>query len=182
MKVFIIPVISVLAAFNLSTSSFAESQSAQRPQDEAGVKEMIIRLDKEYRLVDEELRKLDEYVKEFPQTTLNLTVVKRDAGASLVSLEVLDNGMFLASHIYTPLENDAMREGGRHQFYSGETTRGGHRLKAVYYWTDGTNPPRRGESEITLSAGLAGKHFVEFALEKKGSDFELRPIEFRYIR
>ncbi|MBI5560811.1 MAG: hypothetical protein HY883_06010 [Deltaproteobacteria bacterium] len=146
------------------------------------MKEMIIRLDKEYRLVDEELRKLEEYIKEFPQTSLILTVTGRDADASLVSIEVTDNGRLLASHIYTPPENDAMKKGGRQELYSGETIDGIHRLRAVYYYSAGDKPPRKGEAEITVSVELAKKRFVEFAFQKKGNDFELRPGEFEFIR
>ncbi|MBI5599344.1 MAG: hypothetical protein HY890_06345 [Deltaproteobacteria bacterium] len=169
-----------IVSLNFIQPSFAGDAPSR---DTGSVKGLIIRLDKEYRLLNEELRKLDDYVREFPATTLNLTVTKGDVEARLVSVEIRDNDRLVASHIYTSLENDAMRAGGRHQIYDAETSPGVHRFRAVYYWTDGDGrPPKKGEAEITVSVKPANPNFVEFSLQKKGVEAELRPREFEFIR
>ncbi|HLE09039.1 MAG TPA: hypothetical protein VI914_05365 [Thermodesulfobacteriota bacterium] len=149
-------------------------------KDEESVRDMIIRLDKEYRFLNEGMGNLESKVKNFPNTSVDISVVKKDMDERLVYLEIRDNDRFLASHIYTQIENDAMRVGGRHQLYNAEIGEGIHNLKAIYYWTAGNDTPKKGAAEIIVSAKLSRRYFVEFLLQKDGG-VELMPREFDFV-
>ncbi len=177
----ILPVLSALLALFLSISVRPEMVQAESRVEEKTIRDLIIRLDKEYKYLDEELRKLRERVKGFPGTTLSITVTKHDPDLRLLSLELRDNERPLRSHIYSTVENKALNAGGRQQFYLGEVAEGAHKLKAVYYWTEGDGPPRSGETVITLSVKPAVSYYVELSFHKKGNKVELLPYgsEFR---
>jgi len=156
--------------------------AAQTPRGEKSVRRLVIDLDHEYRRLDREIRKLDELVRGFPGMILHLSVSKQGPGPRLVSLELTDKRSPLHGHIYTPIENEAMDAGGRHQFYRGEVSEGVHELKAVYYWAEDKGPPRRGETVVILTVKPNKSYFVELSLEKpRGGKAELRPHEFEFV-
>src|SRR3989338_1423052 len=121
----------------------AESQTR-----EESIRDLITRLINEYTSLDKSLKKLEKNIWNFPSTTLNISVLNRNRGIKLASIELLDGVRLLDSHFYTPLENEALWNGGRHQLFHKEVKEGSRRLMAVYYWVEGNKPPIRGEVVI----------------------------------
>jgi len=142
------------------------------------IRALIIRLDKEYRYIDDELGKLREKISGFPDTVLDLTVIKEAAGVKLISIELTDNEKLLKSHIYSPAENAAISVGGRQSLYRGEVRDGLHNLRVVYYWSAAGSAPVRGEASTTVNIESAKSHFVEFNLVKGKRGVELVPRNF----
>ncbi|MFQ5900337.1 MAG: hypothetical protein ACE5IH_02145 [Thermodesulfobacteriota bacterium] len=168
MKVFAVIVILLLFFLNVVSIAFAEENGS--------IRELINRLNKEYIFLDEALDKLEENIRDFPDTTLNLSVIKRSTDIMLVSIEVLDSNSnrLLKNHIYTPLENKALNAGGRQQLYSGEIGKGRHRLNVIYYWMIEDAPPQKGEALITLSVSPGKNYSIELSFEKRGNKIKLR--------
>lgn len=168
---FVTPLVAALVLALLG--SLAPAQAREKT-----VRDMIIRLDKEYRYIDEELQKLREKISGFPDTVLDLTVVKEAAGVKLISVELIDNDKLLKSHIYTPAENAAISVGGRQSLYRGEVRDGLHNLRLVYYWSAAGSAPVKGEVSTTVNVETAKRHFVEFNLIKGRRGVELVPRNF----
>ncbi len=158
------------------------SANAQYSSRKKSVRRLIIDLDHEYRRLDEDIRKLDEFVHGFPGMMLHLTVKTKMADARLISLEVTDRRKPVSSHLYSPYENEAMDAGGRHDFYRGEVSEGVHELKVVYYWAEGEKPAQKGEAVVLVTVRPAKSYFIELSLEKKrGKQVELRANEFEFV-
>lgn len=145
---------------------------------EKTVRDMIIRLDKEYRYLDEELQKLRENISGFPNTILDLTVIKEATEVRLISVELTDNDKLLKSHIYTPAENAAISAGGRQSLYRGEVRDGLHNLRLVFYWSAAGSAPVKGEVSTIVNVEAAKRHFVEFNLVRGRRGVELIPRSF----
>lgn len=142
------------------------------------IRDQIIRLDKEYRYLDEELGKLREKISGFPDTLLDLSVIKEASGVRLISIELTDNNKLLKSHIYTSAENAAISMGGRQSLFRGEVRDGLHNLRIIYYWSAAGSEPVRGEASATLHVERARSHFVEFNLVRGRRGVELMPRSF----
>lgn len=145
---------------------------------EKTVRDLIIRLDKEYRYLDDELSKLREKISGFPDTVLDLSVIKDASGVKLISIELTDNEKPVKSHIYTPAENAAISVGGRQPLYRAEVRDGLHNLRVVYYWSAAGSAPVRGEVITTVNVESAKRHFVEFNLISGKRGVELVPRNF----
>ena len=155
----------------LGAASFVQAR-------EKSMRSLIIRLDKEYRYIDDELGKLREKISGFPDTVLDLTVVKEAIGVKLISIELTDNQKLVKSHIYSPAENAAISVGGRQPLYRGEVRDGLHNLRLVYYWSAAGSAPVRGEVSTSVNIESAKSHFVEFNLIKGKRGVELVPRNF----
>ncbi|MBI5235315.1 MAG: hypothetical protein HY886_03600 [Deltaproteobacteria bacterium] len=169
--------LSMLVFMNSAAfSSAAESQGKKG----ASIRELIVDLNKEYDALDEKIRAFDESIKSFPSTTLNLSVIKREAGIKLVSIDVVDNGRFVKGHVYAPIEDSALSAGGRHQLYLGEMDLGSHNLKIIYTWSDGGTNVKKGETTISLNVKAARTYLIELAIQKKGKEIEIRPYQLDF--
>ncbi|HHL40016.1 MAG TPA: hypothetical protein ENJ37_05880 [Deltaproteobacteria bacterium] len=149
------------------------------------IRDLIIRLNKEYNYIGEELKKLEESVREFPATILNISVVNRDPLLRIVSLEVLDNKRPLMSHIYTDRENEALHMGGRHQFYLDETSTGPHQLKVLLVWSTGGAGKRaaregRSDTQVNITVKPGVEHFIEFNPVRAGGTVVIRHHKTTY--
>ena len=147
---------------------------------EKSIRELIIQLNKEYRFLDDELKKMEDDIKEFPHTTLSISVIKRDNTVKLISLEIFDGDRPLGKHIYTSLENEAMETGGRQQVFEGEIKEGNHTLKAVYYWTSKDKSPQKGETTIPVSIYLGNSSFLELSFDKKENKIGLSHYQLNF--
>jgi hypothetical protein len=165
--------VTTLVAVALLLGFVAASQAREKT-----VRDQIIRLEKEYRYLDEELTKLREKISGFPDTVLDLSVVQEATGVRLISIELTDNERLLKSHIYTRAENAAISGGGRQSFFRGEVRGGLHNLRLVYYWSAGGGAPVRGEASTTINVENARRHFVEFNLVRGRRGVVLMPRNF----
>ncbi|OGV97681.1 MAG: hypothetical protein A3I04_05005 [Nitrospinae bacterium RIFCSPLOWO2_02_FULL_39_110] len=154
---------------------------AESQKREESIRDLITRLNNEYISIDESLKKLEKNIWNFPSTTLNISVVNRNSEIKLISIELLDGIKLLESHFYTPLENEALWNGGRHQFFHKEVREGNRRLVAVYYWVEGNKPPSKGEEIISVNITWGKDTFVQFFFEKKDGkvDLQVSQIDFK---
>lgn len=156
------------------------SAESSPQKQEKSIRELIIHLNNEYRFLDAELKKLEDDIKEFPHTTLSISVIKRDNTVRLISLEIFDGDRPLGKHIYTTLENEAMEAGGRHQVFEAEIKEGNHTLKAVYYWTKTDKSPQKDETIIPVSISLGNSSFLELSFDKKENKIGLSHYQLNF--
>ncbi len=159
------------AALVVSSAAMAKAEDFR----DRSIRELIMRLERDYSGFKEELDKLEKEIKNYPSTKISITVVKRDPALKLLSVELIDNERFIKSHIYSQLELETLDAGGRQLLYSGEAGEGGHTLKAVYYWKGDAGQPKKGESFIKISIKPSREYHVEFALEKHEAGARLQP-------
>lgn len=143
---------------------------------------LIIQLNNNYNLLDKELDKLDDDIRNFPKTTLNISAVNKmlNRDMELVSIEVQDNAKLIGSHIYSANENEALAEGGRHEIYEGEVREGKHVLKVTYFWREENNTPQKGETYVTFSISRGMTYFIELFLKKSGAKAALDSSQFEF--
>jgi hypothetical protein len=161
-------------------SAGLDSAVAAAETKRESVRDLLIRLNREYELLNDKLKSFDESIKTFPNTTLNLSVTKREPSIRLVSVEFTDNDRLMRGHTYTQVEDAALGAGGRHQIYMGEISEGVHRLKVMYSWADGGAAVKKGESTVTLSVKSAKNYVVELTLQRKGRDVDMRVYQSEY--
>ena len=149
-------------------------------KQEKSIRELIIHLNNEYRFLDAELKNLEDDIKEFPHTTLSISVIKRNNTVRLISLEIFDGDRPLGKHIYTTLENEAMEDGGRHQVFEGEIKEGNHTLKAIYYWVRKDKSPQKDETTIPVSISLGNSSFLELSFDKKENKIGLSHYQLNF--
>ncbi len=178
---FIITLIGLLVVISSVFPGGLSIAETDRSGKGVSIRELIINLNKHYLYLEKELKKLEEGIRGFPRTTLSLSIIKAESDIDIVSIELLDEDKLLKSHIYTPVENQALDAGGRHQFYYGEIEEGSHRFKVIYYWKEGNGPPKKGEIVFNLSIPLGRKYFVEIAFERKGDVVEPRLSQLDFI-
>lgn len=158
---------SLLLIFILNTAASADMAD---PEKGNTVRDLVIQLNMDYLSFDEALQKLEDNTKEPPATTLNISVTRRDGdnSLSLVSIEVIgENNRLLKSHIYTSLENEALKAGGRHQLYREEFKNGDYTLHVIYLWKKDSNPPQKEEISLPVSIDVGRESFIELPFEKK---------------
>lgn len=149
-------------------------------EGEKYVRELIIRLNNNYIQLNRALKDLEESVRDFPSTNLYMSVIKREKGADLVSMEVWDNEKLLGSHVYSPIENQALESGGRLELYRGEIRRGNQILKVIYYWADGKKQPQKEVILIPVTVAAARTYLIELSLEKKKEKLGLNHTQFDF--
>lgn len=155
----------ILSALAAALVVFPAARATAEDLKDRSIRELIMRLERDYSGFKEELDKLEKEIKNYPSTKISVTVVKRDPALKLLSVELIDNERLTKSHIYSQLEADTLNAGGRHLLYSGEAGEGGHTLKAIYYWKSEAGQPKKGES-LKISIRASKEYHVEFALEK----------------
>ncbi len=155
--------LAALIILLLCAASYAEGPQ----ENEKYVRELIIRLNNSYIQLDRALKELDDTVRDFPNTNIYISVLKRDRTIELVSMEVWGNDEILKSHIYAPLENSALEGGGRHELFSGEIRRGNQVLKIIYHWREGTAPPQKEVMVLPITVSAAKSYVIELFFEKK---------------
>lgn len=154
---------------------------AESRRGEETIRDLITRLNNEYISINESLKKLEKNIWNFPSTTLNISVANRNSDIKLISIELLDGVKLVESHFYTPIENEALWNGGRHQLFHKEIKEGNRRLVAVYYWIEGNKPPSKGEEIIPIHITWGKDTFIEFFFEKKEGkvDLKVSQIDFK---
>jgi len=172
---------SILFFAALAVPLFCAASYAESPQDnEKYVRELIIRLNNNYIQLDRALKELDENVRDFPNTNIYLSVLKRDKGAELVSMEVWGNDELLKSHIYAPIENTALEAGGRHELFRGEIRKGNQILKVIYYWSEGNGAPQKEVLILPMTISPAKSYVIELSFEKKKDKLAVRHTQFDF--
>jgi len=164
--------------FNLASPCYSDRQLKK---SEESIKDLIMKLNKEYDTIGEKLKDLKKGIRRFPDTTLNIFVSKQGAGLKLISVNIADNSVLFKSHIYTGLENRAMSAGGHHQLYQGEIGEGVHTLQVEYIWAGGKEKPKKGQTQFTISVKPAVNYFLGLALRKRGDKVNLFPYQFEYF-
>ena len=150
--------------------SFAQDPPSYR-KDSA--RRLITQLNRSYTLIDRSLKELEGEIKKFPDTTLVLSAVNKSRDIGLLSLNAWDDIRLLGAHTYTPLENEALKAGGRDQLCRGEAREGSRNLRVEYYWAAEGNPAQKGEALIPISISKGMSYFIELSLEKRGEDVKL---------
>jgi len=113
--------------------------------------------------------------KEKSTEKLELTKQQRDS-----LKEIYDNNKLLEGHVYTPVENEALNSGGRHQLYSKEITGGNRNLGIIYFWAEKDKPQQKGELFIPLNMPRGKDIYIELSLEKRKDKVELRVTKFEF--
>ena len=142
----LIVALAVLSVF--ASEAIAENSKGGVNAQSESVRELLEDLYLEYEAVDKRLIELKEGLTELPAgeksllTPFTIAVKKKKNDFILNFIEIKDNGSPLWSHIYTPVENSAMEDGGRHQFFKGSVPKGKHRLtiKYQYSYSSGDTP------------------------------------------
>ena len=168
--------INLLIIF-LSDNCLAEVKSQNKDES---IRELIIRLDNEYLSLDETLKNFEKNIWDFPTTILNISILKRNIDIKITLIEILDNNKLLEGHIYTPLENEALDSGGRHQLYNREITGGNRILGIVYFWAEKDKPQQRGEMTIPINIPRGRDIYIELSLEKRKDKIELRVSKLEF--
>lgn len=145
----------------------AASYAAGPQENEKYVRELIIRLNNNYIQLDRALKELDDTVRDFPNTNIYISVLKRDRTIELISMEVWGNDELLGAHIYAPIENSALEGGGRHELFRGEIRRGNQVLKVIYHWREGNAPPQKEALVLPITVSAAKSYVIELSFEKK---------------
>ena len=158
----LISLVGIFSIF-LTTLSFAEAGFYRK---ERPIKREIISLHNDYIQLNRELRELEADIRDFPATTLNFSVTKRIKNIQLVSVEISNKDGLIKSHIYTPLENEALEAGSRHQLYQAEVAAGSMILNVVAHWKEDNKVIRTTEAIITVFVTEGRDYFVELSLEK----------------
>lgn len=161
----------------LSGNSFAEVNSQKK---EESVRELIIRLNDEYISLEESLKKFEKNIWDFPTTILNLSIIKRVTDIKITSIEILDNNKLLDGHFYTPVENEALDLGGRHQLYNKEITGGNRSLGIIYFWAEKDKPQQKGELSIPINIPRGKDIYIELSFEKRKDKVELRVTKLEF--
>ncbi len=166
-----------LALLMLSMVMAIANAFAEDPRKEESIRELIMRLDKDYNAVSSDLLKLDQEIKNYPDTTINMTVVKKDPLVELISIEISDNEVFVKNHFYNASEISALDAGGRHQIHSGAITEGGHNFKIIYFWRTKGAAVQKSELMVKLQTQPAKSYFIELSLEKSETGARLKPSQ-----
>lgn len=150
---------------------------AEDARREESIRELIMRLDKDYNAVSEDILKLDQEIKNYPETTINMTVVKKEPLVELVSIEISDNEVFVKNHFYNASELSALDAGGRHQIHAGAISEGGHNFKIIYFWRIKGAPLQKSELMVKLQTQPSKSYFIELSLEKGEAGARLKPSQ-----
>ena len=149
---------------------------------EKSIREMIIKLNDNYIVLNKQLKELEDSVRDFPGTSISISVVKDDKSAELISVEVWDKDKPLKSHVYTPLDNEVLGMGGRHELYHGEVRRGTHGVKIVFYWKEGKKSAQKEEQIIPVTVAAGTTYFMELSFEKRKDRLELRSTQLDFSK
>jgi len=150
-------------------------------REDSSLRELINRLNTNYSFLNEEFKKLEKDIKGFSETSLSISIIKRDNSKFvLTSVEVLENDNLLAEHFYSSIENKALDAGGRHQLFSGEFKAGNHTLRAVYYWTEDGNSVMLSEVLLPITISIGKTQLLELSFEKRGDKVVLKDHQFNF--
>jgi hypothetical protein len=176
----------LILAFTLLSTLFVEVSATAADKDDESVRELLEELYLEYEAVDKRLIELKEGLTELPAGELSLLTpftitIKKKKDFILNFIEIKDNGSPLWSHIYTPVENSAMEDDGRHQFFKGSIPKGSHRLTIKYqysYSADETPSKEDMDWKINVEDEPV---FIEILFTEEGSDIIAKPRELHII-
>lgn len=113
-------------------------------------------------------------VKEFSKTTLIISLVKKEPAIRLISVEIFNGEIPVETHIYSPVENDALDAGGRQLLHKAEIKQGNHDLKVLYTWAEGRkSPPQKGSATIPVSVVAGNNYLIELSVVKNSSKVDL---------
>lgn len=126
----------------------------------------VIRLNRDLLVLEEELL--------FPANTQLALFVSMDVGRlfSLGSVQILLDNQVVASHLYTPLEVQALHRGGVQRLYLGNLRGGEHEL--VAYFT-GQGPHQRDYKRGTKLSFAKGSEPKYIELQIKDAQARLQP-------
>lgn len=167
MKIFLV------AAFIMIFFNAVSLAQDPPPYRKDSTRRLIIQLNRSYTLIDKSLKELEGEIKKFPDTTLIIAAVNKSGDTELLSLDAWDDTRLLGGHIYTALENESLKAGGRDQLYQGEVREGSRNLMVEYYWSTEGRPAQKGEMLIPISITKGMSYFIDLSLEKRGEDVKL---------
>jgi len=103
-------------------------------KDLEALKKTALELNRDLLILEEELL--------FPSNTQVVVFLSTDVGKffTIDSVKLKINNQIVASHLYTPYENDALVRGGVQRLYIGNLKQGQHEITAVY---TGEGPDKR---------------------------------------
>lgn len=103
-------------------------------QDLEALKKTALELNRDLLILEEELL--------FPSNTQVVVFLSTDVGKffTIDSVKLKINNQLVASHLYTPYENDALVRGGVQRLYIGNLKQGQHEITAVF---TGEGPDKR---------------------------------------
>lgn len=144
--------------------------AANANQDD-DLRKQIIVLNKKYvQLMGTLNELLQKDIKSLANTTLNISLVKSDDNFKIISIELFDNDQLLVSHIYSPIEIEALDSGGRQLLHKSELRIGEHSLKVSYVISSGGGPPKKNTLSVPLSITTGNNYHIELSLKKNKSD------------
>lgn len=179
--------IALILVFTFSFVLFTVETSAKDNRSDESVRELLEDLYLEYEAVEERLIELKEGLTELPSneqgplTPFTVTIKKKKNDFYLNFVEIKENGSPLWSHIYTPVENKAMENGGRHQFFKGTISKGKRRLTIKYQYSYRADKTPYKET-LNWKVGVDNEPvFVEILFTKEGSDLMAKPKELYIV-
>ncbi len=157
--------ISVTIAFMLIF--FRAPSFGEEPTGVNEIRKEIVSLYDKYVGLVKELRELEKNVKDFPATSLNISLVKKESGLRLTHVDIFIDDQPLDSHVYSLIENNALDAGGRHVFYKGEIKKGNHTLKVLYGRVD-KGKPGKGTASLPFAVFTGSDFFIQLSVNKSG--------------
>jgi len=149
--------------------------------EEPSLGALINQLSTNYSFLNEEFEKLEQDIRGFSRTSLNISVIKRgNSKFNLTSVEILENDNLLTEHFYSSIENRALDAGGRHQIFNEEFRGGKHTLKAIYYWTEDGSSVKSSKLLIPINVSIGRTQLLELAFEKKDDKVNLKHHQFNF--
>ncbi len=175
-----------LSVYPVSAQSGEETQSIkEKPQDSSEtIRDALEELYRNYEVIDQRIEELELDIGDLQRdsilTPLTMSVKKGDS-FRIISLEVKDNGVPLWNHFYTPTENSALRNNGRHQFYRGAIERGGHSFTLKYQYQLEGQSNFKSDEVLWKTVTGAEAAFIEITFVLEDNDVKARPKRLQII-
>lgn len=165
----------------LCVSAIVVLTSALVPVAAAPLDDEIGTLATETSATAKDIAQLEQKVRQLIDTRLSLFLtLGSQNGLDLDSVELFVNGKPAVSHLYTPNENGALKQGGIQKLFMGNLVNGTHELKAVITARAANDRFVRRESLHSFKK-RPGELRLEMALEARAPDYEPRVsfVEFK---
>lgn len=150
--------------------ALAIAEEAQEPGTDI-IRRQIVNLNQNYADLIRMMKRVDERIKNSGNTTLNISLVKAN-DVKLASIEIYDNNQLIATHLYSPVENEALKLGGRQLLYKAELKTGNHNLVISCILTKEGEPQKKTVT-TPLSVVMGKDYFIELQIEEDKADIIL---------
>ncbi len=170
-----LPYVVMAVVFLLSVEPLHTEDTEEPPP----VADTIERLYQEYDEIDRKIRKLKEDLEGQNHSTLltPFTVtVRKDRGFTLLGVELVVDGRYVSSHLYSATENTALEEGGRHLLYNSTLRKDTHRVFITYRYR--TSHTIR-EETTGWTVNLQDEPFILEIFFKKTDKEDVTPVAVR---